>query len=157
MKQWFFNLTQREQLAVLILAAVVSIWLLAVTLLLPLQRARDNMADTNRATIEALKRVDGLASALQARRDNATRPARSRNLSALLNSSAESAGLRIARLQPNSSGAVQLRFESVAFEALLRWLHDLEQNQGLLLEEVSVSQAGAAGTVSATLRVSAPS
>jgi general secretion pathway protein M len=74
----------------------------------------------------------------------------------VLTSSAESLGLRISRLQPNSRGGVQLRMESVAFDALLRWLHGLEEQQGLLLEEVSVSQSGAPGIVSASLRVSGP-
>lgn len=155
MKQWFLSLAQREQLAVLVLAAAVGAWLLAVLLLLPLERSRERMAASNRATAELLQRVDGLASALRQQRASDDGPAPSRNLTGLLNGSAEAAGLRITRLQPNSSGAVQLRFESVPFAALLRWLHDLEHGQGLRLEEVSISQAGAAGRVSATLRVGA--
>jgi type II secretory pathway component PulM len=154
-KQWFLGLTQREQLALMVMAAAIAVWLLLVVLLLPLERERERLADTNRATAEALRRVDELASALRVQRVEAARPASGRNLTALLNSSAEAAGLTINRLQPSSSGAVQLRFEAVSFAALLRWVYSLETGQGLLLEDVSISQAGAAGTVSATLRVSA--
>ena len=157
MKQWFLALTQREQLAVMLMTAVLLVWMLTMLLLLPLKRERARLAENNRAAAEAVQRVDELASALRAQRQRGAQPARGRNLTVLLNRSAETAGLSITRLQPNSRGAVQLRFESVPFPLLIRWLNTLEQGQGLLLEEVSINQAGAAGVVGATIRVSAPS
>lgn len=153
MKQWFLRFSTREQMALLTMMLVVVIYLVAVLAVLPLQRAREQLIQTNVATAELLQRVDGLASALIAQREGAAAPASSRNLTSLLNNSAVAAGLRIARVQPNSRGAVQLRLESVPFAALLRWLHELESVQGLLLEELSVSQGGAPGIVSASLRV----
>lgn len=156
MKQWFYSLPGRDQLALLLLAVVLLLYLVLMLLVMPLERARDRLSQTNEATAQVLQRVDGMAAAILARRESGARPARSRNLSALLSGSAESAGLRVSRLQPNSRGGVQLRFESVAFDALLRWLHGLEHTQGLLLEELSISQTGNSGIVSASLRVSAP-
>lgn len=156
MKQWFLRFSPRDQLALLIMAAAVGGYLLFMLALQPLHRARAQLEQTNRATAEVLARVDRTASAVVALRETQTTPARSRNLTALLNSGAEAAGLRISRLQPNSGGAVQLRLEGVSFDVLLRWLVGLEGNEGLLLEELSVSQAGGPGIVSASVRVSQP-
>ena len=156
MKQWFLRFSPREQLALLLLTAAVVLWLLFAVAIRPLDRAREQLAQTNAATAESLQRVDRMASAILAQREAGGAPARSRNLTALLNSGAEAAGLRIARLQPNNRGAVQLRLEAVSFDALLRWLHSLESGEGLLIEELSVSQSGAAGFVNASLRVNQP-
>ena len=104
-----------------------------------------------------LQRVDALAAELRERRRSAgDGRAAAPNLTAQLNASADRFGLQIARLQPNSRGAVQLRFEGALLDALLRWIHHLETVEGLLLEELSISQTSSAGVVGATLRVAAP-
>jgi general secretion pathway protein M len=153
-KQWFLRFSPREQLALLLMVAAVATWVVVVLMLQPLAAARQRLEQTNVATAEVLQRVDRMATAILAQRDSGTRPARSRNLTAVLNSSAEAAGLTITRLQPNSRGAVQLRMESAPFAELLRWLHALEHDDGLLIEELSLSQSGIGGAVSVSLRVS---
>lgn len=153
MKEWFLRFTPREQLALLGILVLVTVYLIMVLAVMPMRHAREQLTQTNMATADVLQRVDSLASALIAQREGTSAPARSRNLTSVLNSSAVAAGLRISRLQPNSRGAVQLRLEGVPFAALLRWLHELETAQGLLLEELSVSPGGAPGIVSASLRV----
>lgn len=156
MKQWFLNFSTRDQLALLILGAALALYLLFFLAIQPLAMAVAQMETTNQATEETLQRVDRTASQILALREAAPVVSRSRNLTVLLNSGAEAAGVRISRLQPGSRGSVQLRIESVSFDALLRWLHQLEYGDGLLLEELSVSQSGAPGFVGATLRVSQP-
>ena len=61
--------------------------------------------------------------------------------------------LQVSRLQPNSRGEIQVRLEGAAFDDLLAWLHDMEQGEGLLVREVSITQAGTVGRVNATVRV----
>ena len=157
MKAWFLRFSVREQLALLVMAFVVGAYVVAVVLVLPLGEARDDMSARNAATAEALVRVDALASELKTLRDQegaASSTARG-NLTALINRSAERYGMRPSRLQPNSRGAVQVRFEAAALDVLLRWLHDLETTQGLIVEEVSLSQTSATGIVSASTRIAA--
>jgi type II secretory pathway component PulM len=157
MKSWFERFSLREQLALLAMSALVLLYVVILFVVRPLGQARAEMAARNLATAEVLQRVDSVASQILALRSQGSEgPGASRNLSALLNERAEAFQLRISRVQPNSRGAVQLRFESAALDSLLRWLHDLETAQGLLIEELSLSQTSSAGVVSATLRVSAP-
>lgn len=157
MKAWFLRFRVREQIALLAMAAAVFAYVLFMFFLLPLQSARSDLRTRNEATGEALARVDGLASEVRALRSKAAEtasPSR-RNLTARVNASAERFGLRPSRLQPNSRGAVQVRFEAATVEALLRWLHELESGQGLAVEELSMSQTSAAGIVSASARIAA--
>lgn len=157
MKDWFERYTLREQLALLAMALVVTLYLLGVFVIQPLGQARADLAARNTATAEALLRVDAMATEIRALKDTegASRGTRSANLSASLNQSAGRYALRVSRLQPNSQGSVQLRFESAPLDALLRWIHELETIQGLRLDDLSLSQTSTAGTVSATLRVTA--
>lgn len=155
MKQWFLRFTPREQLALLLMASAVTLYALFMLIVAPLAAAREEMVSRNAATAELLARVDGMAAEISALREtNEGRPAAAqRNLTALVNSSAERYGLRPSRLQPNSRGAVQIRFEAAPLAALLRWVHDLEVSRGLAVEELSMSQTASAGTVSVTARV----
>ncbi len=156
MKDWFLRFTPREQLALLIMSAAVILYAFVVLVLLPLGNAREELAERNIATATALARVDGLATEIkELRKAGGTARSAGRNLTATVNRSAERFGLRPSRLQPNSRGGVQVRFESAALESLLRWLHSLEDGQGLLVEELSLSQTQLAGTVSATVRIAA--
>ena len=57
------------------------------------------------------------------------------------------------RLQPNSRGEVQIRFEGAAFDNLLQFLEQIEGVSGLAVLDASVSSAGRNGGVNATFRV----
>jgi type II secretory pathway component PulM len=59
----------------------------------------------------------------------------------------------VRRLQPNSRGEVQVRFESVDYDNLVRWLHRIEVVEGLVVVDASIAQAGRSGGVNATLRI----
>jgi type II secretory pathway component PulM len=156
-KEWFLRFSTREQLALLVMGVVVLVYLAVVLLVLPIAEARRELMDRNSATAEVLVRVDRMAAEIRELRENAAGPDRAarRNLTALVNSSAERFGLRASRLQPSSSGAVQVRFESAPLPALLRWIHDLETSRGLAVEDLSVSQTATAGTVSVSARIAA--
>jgi len=78
------------------------------------------------------------------------------SLSATITRSSELAGLSVRRLQPNSRGEVQVRFESVDYDALVRYLHTIEVTEGLAILEASITQGGRAGGVNATLRLAQP-
>jgi type II secretory pathway component PulM len=154
-KAWFLRFSVREQVALLVMGFAVAAYILVMLLVLPLGEARATLAERNVAAAESLVRVDGLSSELRALRESGADSRRSdgRNLTAVVNASAERFGLRPSRLQPNSRGAVQVRFEAAGVESLLRWLHDLESAQGLMVEELSMTQSATAGIVSATTRI----
>ena len=153
MKNWFVQLTQREQLSVLALALAVGIYLVFKLLVSPLGGARDQLALQNESAAASLQRVDGLVSEILSLRDSGAKSVGRRNLTTLINRSTAAVALEVTRLQPNSRGEIQVRFEDASFDDLLRWLHRMEYTENLLVQEVSITQAGAIGRVNATVRV----
>ena len=110
------------------------------------------MMANNKAATAQLARVEAKVSQLVDLRANGE-SGQNQNLSSTLSAAAQNAGLTVKRLQPNSRGEVQVRFESVEFDALLQWLQTIEGNEGLRIIDASVSDAGRSGGVNATLRV----
>ncbi len=152
MKTWFNTLTRREQLYLLIMAMAVSLWLVYQLALAPAAAQREQMAINNRAAAELLARVDAKVTQLLTLRAQSEQGGDT-SLTSAISRSSELAGLPVRRLQPNSRGEVQVRFESVDYDALVRWLHRIEVVEGLVVMDASISQAGRSGGVNATLRI----
>ena len=153
MQAWFARLDRREQLSLLVLAAVLILYLVWVLLWSPVVAMRDSMLAQNTATAAALVRVDTLVAELQQARASSGPGGQRSNLAAVVNQSTTRFGLPINRLQPGSRGDLQVRLENASFADLVAWLHHLELAEGLLLDEVAITQAGSAGFVNATIRI----
>tara|TARA_R110000823_G_scaffold91174_7_gene201177 strand:+ start:3609 stop:4082 length:474 start_codon:yes stop_codon:yes gene_type:complete len=155
-KAWFAGLTQREQLSVLVLGVVVAVFLLYALVWSPLDARRDALAQQNVAIAESLTRVDAMVSELLALRESGVKPSARRNLTSVINQSTRRMQIPVSRLQPNSRGEIQVRLENAAFDDVLGWLHEMEFAEGLLVREVSITEAGSVGRVNATVRVAQP-
>lgn len=151
--QYLERFNQREQVALLALALVVPLYLFYVLLWSPLQDSREQLQLQNQAEAEKLQRVDTMvAQYLQLQASGQSGKTR-RNLTTLINTSTAALGLSVSRLQPNSRGDIQVRFENASFDDLMTWLHRMEYGESLSVGEVSVTPAGSAGRVNATVRL----
>ena len=153
MKQWFEQFNQREQILLLGAAVAVALYLLLVAVWRPVNGMREEMAQRNEQLADALGRVQLMVAELKQLQGNGGAKRASRNLNQVINRSTASYSLRPSRIQPNSRGEVQIRFEDASFENLLRWLYQLEQEEGLLLVDVSLTQADRGGLVNANIRI----
>tara|TARA_R110002110_G_scaffold91264_2_gene237542 strand:- start:164250 stop:164726 length:477 start_codon:yes stop_codon:yes gene_type:complete len=154
MKDWFVQLTQREQLSVLILGLALLLYVVYLLLWSPLDNMRDAMAQQNRGVAASLQRVDTMVSELvQLRASGGNSGGTSRNLTALVNQSTGRWQLQVSRLQPNSRGEIQVRLENAVFDDVMSWLHEMEFREALVLREVSITQAGTVGQVNVTVRI----
>ena len=155
MKDWFAALEQREQLSLVALGFALALYLLYMVAWAPLAERREQLAAQNEGAAQSLQRVDAMVSEIIRLRDgggggvNAAR----RNLTALVNQSTSRHGLQVSRLQPNSRGDIQVRLENAVFDDLLAWLDEVENREGLLVNEVAITRAGATGRVNATVRL----
>jgi type II secretory pathway component PulM len=155
MKSWFSQFNQREQLSLLVLGFALALYLLYMLVWSPLASQRDQLEVQNRGVAASLQRVDAMVSEvlqLRAAEGGSSAGAR-RNLTSLINQSTRRLQLAVTRLQPNSRGEIQVRFEAAAFDDLLQWLHEMESVEGLLVREASITQAGSSGRVNATVRL----
>jgi len=155
MKDMFFNMTRREQIYVLVMVAAVGLWLLFTFALAPASAAREAMKASNESAINLLARVDAKATELiRIRQEGSTQ--NNGSLISAVSRSSELAGLPVRRLQPNSRGEVQVRYEAVDYDDLARWLYQVEMMEGLVVVEASITQAGRSGGVNASVRVARP-
>jgi type II secretory pathway component PulM len=153
MKEWFFQRNQREQMSLLVLGAAVSLYLLYMFVWSPLDTRREQLAVQNAAIAESRVRVDTMVSQLLELRDGGAKAGAKRNLTAVINESTARFQLPVIRLQPNSRGEIQVRVENALFDDVLKWLHEMEYGQSLLVREVSVTPANSAGRVNVTVRI----
>ncbi|MEH6593213.1 MAG: type II secretion system protein GspM [Halioglobus sp.] len=153
MKAWFARYNPREQLSLLLLAAAVVAYVLYFFTWSPIATKRDEMAARNHSAVEVLQRVDAMVSEVLRLRESGEGVSQKRNLTSIINQSTSKLGLAVSRLQPNSRGEVQVRLEAAVFDDILKWLHEMEYTQGLLVREVSITQTGTAGRVNASVRI----
>ena len=139
-------------MAIMILAAVLSVWVFIQVIFVELDGRRQRLTAGNEALASTLSRIDLKVEQLAALR--ADGGGVQVNLTRTLSQLSETLGLPVKRLQPNSRGEVQIRFEGIAFDGLLQFLEQIEGSSGLVVVDGSISSAGNNGGVNATLRVS---
>ena len=150
-RQWFESLSARDQIALVILGAAVGLWAFVFLIFIELDGRRERLVNGNQALAQKLHRVDLKVEQLAVLREGGGDG--QVNLTRTLSQASETHGLTVKRLQPNSRGEVQLRFEGIAFDGLLQFLEQIEGSAGLVVKEASISSAGRSGGVNATLRI----
>lgn len=155
MKDLVTKMTRREQIYILMMVAAIGLWLLFTLALMPASSAREAMRASNESAVDLLARVDSKAAELIRLRQDGKSQDNSSLISAISRSS-ELAGLPVRRLQPNSRGEVQVRYEGVDYDGLARWLYQIELVEGLVVVEASITQAGRGGGVNASIRIARP-
>ncbi|MCH8537046.1 MAG: type II secretion system protein M [Alkalimonas sp.] len=143
-EQWWLSLQQREQRLVLVCAVAVAIFLFYWLIWQPVHQAK---ATNQRALQQAEQQLDWLHSVLpQLQQSGVSIERSSGSLSQILTTSARQYGIRVNRMQPQNE-QMQLVLDDVAFEQLLRWLHDLHYQHGLRLVNLDVSLSNQPGIV----------
>jgi type II secretory pathway component PulM len=131
------------------------VWVILQLIILPVSAQKQQMAVNNERAAEVLTRVDAKATRLIALRSAAESSDRS-SLTAAISRISKFEGLLVRRLQPNSRGEVQVRFEAVNYDSLVKWLYRLEVTEGLLVIDASIVRSTGVGGVNATIRVADP-
>lgn len=151
MKKWFLTRPQNEQISLAVLAGALVVYGLWMGLLSPLQNARDEALMQNVRAAEVKQQVNAMVTEIQRLRGTGATQVKA-NLLTLVNQVSQSQGLPISRIQPSSNGELQVRFESVLFNDVVGFLHQLETVEGVIVREVALTQT-TAGVVSATIRL----
>jgi len=79
--------------------------------------------------------------------------ATTRSLLPVITRAANSHGLRLNRLQPEADGAVSVVLQAQSFNAMLKWLDELEQQHKVSVQRVSLDAEGKPGLINAQLRL----
>lgn len=158
MKSWWAGLAPRERL--ILLAGSVFLLVMAFWLVIwePLIAGRAELRQEVRTlSAECLWMEQVVDDVRRRARMSQGETSSSGSVLTLVEVSAHAAGLKeaLSRVQPEGQGA-RLSFDQVGMDALLSWLADLEQRQGLQVTQLALDVTEARGMVSARLLVERP-
>ena len=145
MKQWFESLSDREKQLVVGAGIVFAIGLFFQIIWGPLNSRLDKaqMSVQNKQT--TLQWVNEKLTEYKQHK-GAQKSVVSGSISQIVNSAARRANISLARMQPQGD-SLQVQIDEIEFNAFIRWLADLTQNQGLTIEAIDVSEADKTGAV----------
>lgn len=154
-KQWFNNLPRREQLLVLVLGGLLTLYILFFLILGPMKQSVATLQRQNDDAQQSLNNVNALVAEFKAlsKVGGGGKAALHQNLNRLIDSSVKQNNLQMNRFQPSSSGDIQVRFENAVFNNILAWLHQLEVDNAVLIKDLSISPGSASGLVNVSVRV----
>ncbi|MCL1076226.1 type II secretion system protein M [Shewanella dokdonensis] len=146
LQKWWASLAQRERQLVLVMAGIVLMAIFYWGLWTPLSNAEAQAQVKLNAQQQTLLFVKQSAAKITALKKAGTRPTQHGSLSTLVTQSAAAYGLSITRMQPQGK-QIQLWMDDVPFDALLSYLGELVQKQGLSLDSLDVAEGEQPGMV----------
>ena len=130
--------------------ALILVYLVAWTPVTRLHHKREVALKESRALAVQLER---LAGEVQARRGGAAPIATNQSLLSLVDQTRKASPLTKppSRLEPDGDSTVRIWMEDVPFDALVRWLADLQQKYGVRVDTADIERQSAPGLVNARL------
>lgn len=146
---WWQGRSVREQWLLGVVGAALAVWLLAVTVILPIQRARATaLADIR--TYESLSARIRSAGTLAA---SSAPPQAGGPPVAMLSTTATQFG--IVPVVNSDAEGLRVTVGDAPFDALIRWIAAVEQSTPLRVEKMRLTRKPANGVISAELTVRA--
>lgn len=153
---WFNGLESRERLLVSIGVVVGGLTLLYLLIWEPVAKAhlhREADLVTSRQLANRIERLTGQA-------NNNASGGSSRGLSLLsaVDQASKSGTLNkpLSRIQPEGDTEVKIWIEAVSFDALVRWIDQLHQHDGIVVRAAQIEKDATSGLVSAQLSLVRP-
>lgn len=142
LKEKFAQLAMREKVLVAV-AAFAVLFLLVYMLVWQPMVEKQNRLDRqwNKANADMTWIMENGA-ALQSLKGGSGKSSSRGNLSSILNQAAVSTGLAMKRFQPKGQNEAQVWFEQVSYNKLLDWFKTVEQDKGLTLRKVNITESG---------------
>jgi len=155
LKDWFFQLNDRERWLVSSAAALTVVLLIFLLAVVPLlsgtKRAEQQVTDKKALLAE----LDELAARLGPGAGGSSGPAAGadQSLVVLVDRTTRSAGLSgyVKRNQPDGSSNIRLRLENAPFDELMEWLANLKSQYGLIAMSANIDTAQDVGRVNCNL------
>lgn len=145
MKNWFESLAPRERQLVLGAAIVLLIGIFLQLIWAPLNEAQHKAQLKVENQIELLTWVSQKTAEYQSLKGQGKKTVTG-SLSQIVSSAARSSQISLARMQPQGD-SLNVQIDEIEFNKLVRWMADLTQNKGLLIESLDVHAGEREGAV----------
>ena len=156
MKTWWLSKTPREQLALVLGAAALLLFMIYLLAWQPFMESvelKRLQVKSQQATLEWMQQNLGEIQRLRNQRRTAGTSQSNEALLTLVDRTAKQGQLRqqIERLKPQGDDAVQLWVKQAAFDSLMQWVGSLNQLYGIQIESLSIDRQELPGIVNARL------
>ena len=150
--RWFDSKEPRERLVFGALAAAAAIVFLWAGLWKPLSDWQGTQANRHANARTLLEWLQANEKRVRAAAQQAPEE-RSRSILPLVTRAAETRGLKVGRLQPESDGVVSVTLQGQSFNQVIQWIAALERDEGVAVLRASIDAQEAPGRVNAQLRL----
>lgn len=151
--RWYAGREPGEQRVIAALAAALALTILWLGIWQPVSdwRATEHNRYQNAQTdLDWLRANEARARAVAGSGGGSGAP---RALLPVVTRTAEAQGIQLNRFQPESSGAISVSVQGQPFNDLLRWLAQLEENNGVSVQRLTIDADGRPGMVNAQVRL----
>lgn len=152
--RWYSGREPGEQRVILALAVLIALTVFWLALWKPVADWREtahNRYQNAQAQIDWLRANEARARALA--QSTSAGDAAGRSLLPVITRSAQAQNIQVNRLQPEASGVVSVSVQGQPFNDVLRWLHSLQENNGVAVRRMAVDADERAGIVNAQIRL----
>ncbi len=153
---WFYQQSRRDQIALIVCAVCISIYLVWMLGLKPLAAATKQSKARYEATTTSLANVKSLAATLKYHEENAKASSGAGRISiaSLIDTSTKSNGLNFVTLNPSRDGQeATVRFDNANLSSIVQWMYELETVHGTQIEDLNLVAASEPGQVMVTVRL----
>ena len=159
LQEWFRSLAPRERLLVSVGGIVVAITILYLGIWEPLSKAHSKREQDLAASQGLAQRLEAIAVVVQ--KSQSSGGAMINTGASLLStvdqvSKAGTLGKPLTRIQPEGDHEVKVWIDGVSFEALVRWISELEGRYGISVQTADLDRDTLPGQVNARLSLVRP-
>ena len=156
MKSWWLEKNQREQMALVIAAVALLLFLIYLLAWQPFVDAveqKRQQLKNQQVTLDWMQQNLGEVQRLKSQRRSSGASNSNEALLTLVDRTAKQSQLRqqIQRIKPQGEDSVQLWVEQAAFDTLLKWLAGLSTQYGIQIESLNIDRQELPGIVNARL------
>lgn len=152
LKDWYTSLNQRERSMVTVLGIMMILLIVFIAVVLPTKKYIASLNERVERMESDLPQIASKVKALQVRSGN-SRQASNQSLNQLVTNTSKQFGLKFSRIEERKRDEeIQVRLDDVEFDQFLRWVGQLEQQQGLIIDTLRVSDTDETGMVDASVK-----
>ena len=153
---WLGQQSRRDQIALGVCAICVSLALLWLVIIKPVNNASTSSQQRLQNSAATLARVQSLATDLQYHESQQRSRPRQQQISivGVIDQSSRTAGLSFSSVNPSANGQeATVRFDNAELAAMLQWLYDLENAYQAKIKDLRLNSSNQAGFVSGSIRI----
>jgi len=152
-KQWYSSLDEKDQKITIIAAIVVSLLLIYLILISPVNNAVSSIEKEVAAKQKTVNWMKTQVSIILSNKGGGSVQTSSQPLSSIVNTTTNRFSLPVSRRDSKSPNEMQIWFDNVSFDSFLRWSNELKVRHGVSITSANIRSQDSNGTTSINVKL----